>query len=322
VSKNKKKKKKIFAPRGPKNHTQKMITWLTSGIYIFLILVGVSVAIYKDYKEKITKEMLKEIARQENGQRLSVNLPHTSDIAADWEVFKNDQYGFSVKYPPGWEYAIETPDDSTSKYKNKISFRYKPGINRDMKGLDIYIYEGEEFSDPVFTNNITRKSLKINPEICSRFNDVTVGENNYPAKEIYILNDPCFKNAYFYSLTKDKYIYNIVPLPASGFNSLSYDGKKEIGLYFPDFFNILSTFSFEEAKKPGARAVIIPHRVFVAKDSCAKKNDHPQKSNQGKGLHIDEDCCIDPDEWPNPRCSYSAKSMDIAHDLPAAKKKK
>jgi hypothetical protein len=317
--KHKHKNKNILISTNPKNQTQKMITWLTSGIFIFLILVSMVGLIYKDYKEKITKEIMKEIARQENSQRLSVDLPHSSDIASDWKAYQNNQYGFSLKYPEAWGYTEEVPSDLASKYKAKVAFRYKPGINLDMKGLDIYIYEGEEFSDPVNTNNIIRKNLKANPELCSFSNDVTIGEENYPAKETYILNNNiCYKNAYFYSLTKDKYTFNIVPLPAKGFNALNYDGKREIGLYFPEFFNILSTFSF---KTETANKVVIPHRVYVAKASCAEKNDHPSKSKQGKGLHIDEDCCIDPDEWPNPRCAYSAKAMDIAHAPPTSKKK-
>jgi len=40
---------------------------------------------------------------------------------------------------------------------------------------------------------------------------------------------------------------------------------------------------------------------------CAKKNDHPRKSTQGKGIHVDRQCCLDPDEIPNPWCDYSYK---------------
>ncbi len=319
MRKHKHKKKKNLFSKNSRSHTQKIISWLTGGIYFSLILAGICGAIYKDYKNKIIEKMQTETISQENKQRISVSLPYSADIAVNWKTFESKQYGFFIKYPTDWEYTENFPDNSASKYKSKIAFRYKPGINKDIKGLDIYIYEGGEFSDPVVTNNITRKKLKVNSEICSRFNDVTIGEGIYPAKEIYILNDPCFRNTYFYSLTKDKYTYNIVPLPASGFNDLSYDGKKEIGLYFPEFFNILSTFKFKDEKE---NKIIIPHRVYTAKESCAKKNDHPHKSKQGKGLHIDEDCCIDPDEWPNPRCAYSAKSLGIAHDPPKNKKKK
>ncbi len=38
---------------------------------------------------------------------------------------------------------------------------------------------------------------------------------------------------------------------------------------------------------------------------CAKKNDHPSKSNKNKKGHMDMECCLDPDEVPNPHCTYS-----------------
>ena len=48
---------------------------------------------------------------------------------------------------------------------------------------------------------------------------------------------------------------------------------------------------------------------FVRGPSCAAKNDHPSYSKT-KGKHMDEDCCPDPDEWPNPRCSYSSGALN------------
>jgi hypothetical protein len=38
---------------------------------------------------------------------------------------------------------------------------------------------------------------------------------------------------------------------------------------------------------------------------CAKKNDKPRKSlNGNKRGHLDMECCLDPDETPNPWCTY------------------
>ncbi|NTW89551.1 MAG: hypothetical protein HGB37_01380 [Candidatus Moranbacteria bacterium] len=37
---------------------------------------------------------------------------------------------------------------------------------------------------------------------------------------------------------------------------------------------------------------------------CAKKNDHPEKSKKNKKKHMDMECCLDPDEIPNPHCYY------------------
>jgi hypothetical protein len=36
---------------------------------------------------------------------------------------------------------------------------------------------------------------------------------------------------------------------------------------------------------------------------------HPQPSGRGGKPHIDEDCCADYDEYPNPRCEYSPEQM-------------
>jgi hypothetical protein len=37
---------------------------------------------------------------------------------------------------------------------------------------------------------------------------------------------------------------------------------------------------------------------------CSSKNDKPHKSTRGKGIHMDMECCLDPDETPNPHCYY------------------
>lgn len=37
---------------------------------------------------------------------------------------------------------------------------------------------------------------------------------------------------------------------------------------------------------------------------CSKKNDKPSKSKKYKSIHLDMECCLDPDEIPNPHCYY------------------
>lgn len=37
---------------------------------------------------------------------------------------------------------------------------------------------------------------------------------------------------------------------------------------------------------------------------CSKSHDKPGKSKKGKGKHMDMECCLDPDEYPNPHCYY------------------
>lgn len=62
-------------------------------------------------------------------------------------------------------------------------------------------------------------------------------------------------------------------------------------------------------RKPLIKA---PGPYVFEKDSlgrkvCDKKNDHPGKSKQNKGKHMDMECCLDPDEIPNPNCYYDPK---------------
>lgn len=40
------------------------------------------------------------------------------------------------------------------------------------------------------------------------------------------------------------------------------------------------------------------------RQTCAKKHDKPSKSKNHKGINIDMECCLDPDEYPNPWCYY------------------
>lgn len=45
--------------------------------------------------------------------------------------------------------------------------------------------------------------------------------------------------------------------------------------------------------------------VIGGKRVCNKKNDHPSKSGNNKKGHMDMECCLDPDEVPNPNCYYN-----------------
>lgn len=47
--------------------------------------------------------------------------------------------------------------------------------------------------------------------------------------------------------------------------------------------------------------------IYKMKDGrrvCSTKNDKPGKSKKNKKIHMDMECCLDPDETPNPNCYY------------------
>lgn len=54
------------------------------------------------------------------------------------------------------------------------------------------------------------------------------------------------------------------------------------------------------APKPAAET----KRDALGRMICAKDNDKPSKSKKHKGINMDMECCLDPDEYPNPWCYY------------------
>jgi hypothetical protein len=92
------------------------------------------------------------------------------------------------------------------------------------------------------------------------------------------------------------------------------DFREEVLNNFPEFFSIASSFNLIDIKrvKPAPRAPrvyapmpIAKVKVIGGKMVCARKNDHPSKSDKHKKKHLDMECCLDPDEYPNPNCYYS-----------------
>jgi hypothetical protein len=60
------------------------------------------------------------------------------------------------------------------------------------------------------------------------------------------------------------------------------------------------------ARRRAAAPVPVAGIKVNGKWICDKKNDKPTVSkvnNRGK-MHWDRECCLDPDEWPNPWCTY------------------
>jgi len=82
----------------------------------------------------------------------------------------------------------------------------------------------------------------------------------------------------------------------------------------PEFFIVVSTWRLIDIYRPKPKPVVVkpkitaPMPVSYKKVNglrvCAKKNDKPGKSKQGKSKHMDMECCLDPDEYPNPHCYY------------------
>lgn len=236
----------------------------------------------------------------------------------NWKEYKNTAYSFVLKYPSDWaEPAVIKPEDG-QKFKLKISFRNKAEDEKNQKGFDIYAYrllKSKSYIQPDYTDNLIKKdSAAEDYSNCSEIGTASIGENKYPAMEMYHLqNDPCFEEAYFLVLEKGAYIFDIVPVPQGGLGYDSYDGRKKVAETLPEFGKMLNSFNFIQVaarKTTVVKRITAPKPVAKTKNvggkrMCAKKNDKPRKSKENhNGKHMDMECCLDPDETPNPWCTY------------------
>lgn len=233
-----------------------------------------------------------------------------------WKTYKNTAYSFILKYPSDWPEPVVIKPEDGQKYKYKVSFRNGAANEENQKGFDVAIYKLlslKSGTQPTYSDSLVLKETAAEDYgNCNGIEGTNVGPNEYPALAIKVLkDDPCFSEAYFLSLRKGLYVYDIVPIPEGGISYPGYDGEQKTKGTLPEFEKTVSTFSF--IKTMGARTVAV-RRISAplptgktkrtgGKRVCAKSNGgHPEKS--GKGKHMDEDCCMDPDETPNPWCAY------------------
>lgn len=294
----------------PRAHKVMMVMSVTIPLLLGLVLFGSgSLYLFESYQDELTEA-------QE--QKITVDLPNAPDDTANWKSYTDSVSGFSVKFPEQWaEPKIDSGNGE--KYNRRIVFTNGLEASSELyKGFEVYIYDSGVYSSLPKTANLMPKKESYRKEKCDQkeFFEAIVGEEDYPAQEVEVGGaDSCFEEAYFFSVRRGDYLYNIAPLVNyQGDNPFEKGKKTELIMGFPKFFEILSTFVIPEKEKPKPSApkepkvapkpATQPKRALVHKASCAHKNDHPRKSKTKKHRHMDEDCCMDPDEWPNPRCQY------------------
>jgi len=293
------------------------------GISSVLAFGGATLARYEGLQAK--KEM-RHSAYEDEFRQLSgitTNIQPVEDPTANWKLFESQKYGFSIKYPNGWQEPVETSATPGSNYLSLIEF--KNGSEKNGKeSFEIFVYSSAKFPGPLGTDNLKKKNESVDPKDCSHFDDITLGEEGYSAKEINVTaDDPCWEETFFYSLTKKGYTFNIVPHFGSGYDIKNYDEKIDLVKIFPEFYDISSTLNFKKQEsavqfsKQAIQKVVGPPKVkYVAGRACPNKHDHPSYSKKHKGKHMDEDCCPDPDEWPNPTCAYSGGALGLMRSGP------
>lgn len=243
------------------------------------------------------------------------DIQSKTDISA-WRPYQNLWYGFTLKYPNDWFDPVVKKPAAGNMWEQKIEFRMSQiGENNPFEGFDVKIYNVQkvkEFSNTDEFPKLKSDELSVNSE-CSNINGHLLETGDYPAEEVYVpIKDNCYNAALYFTNTRDGYIYNIFPRIKDG-AGYAGDPAQEIIAHLPEFFSVISNWNLIDIQRPKSSfakpRVVAPKPVSfdVANGRlvCAKKNDHPGKSNKGKGKHLDMECCLDPDEYPNPWCYYS-----------------
>jgi hypothetical protein len=313
-----------------KNITALSLIVAIGGISSVLAFGGATFARYRNLEDakKNRRSAYEDEIRRLSG--ITTNLTAVPDPTADWKAYENQKYHFFVKYPKDWQNARESYAGKGENYLLKISFD-EEGVSGASggKGFDVFIYSAVKFPGPIGTDNLKEKTEDISSGECPRFYDITLGKKGYPAKEVNVsLDNPCFEETFFYSLTKGGYTYNIVPRQNK--NKIILTGEDELRMAetYAQFYDVVSTLDLAPVggvaqlpKKVFQQVAAAPQVRYTSGKKCAHPERKPSKSDT-KGKHMDEDCCPDPDEWPDPSCAYSAKDLAIMISPPSAKKKK
>jgi len=336
----KKKKDKKSAKTQKVSQSEKLEIWnknfILAGIVIILVVLNAGFYIHKKYRNKAqnvpniqtpdtaaiqekTSEQpkTKEELEKEEQDKIIQALLEKQEMEK-WKTYKNTAYGFMLKYPDNWLDPVVIKPEKGVKFRYKVSFRNASAEEAGQKGFDVVVYRSNKLSggntEPEYTDNLVIKdSAAENYENCLEPDVHEVGPNKYPAIEVSALkDDPCFQETYFFSIQKGSNIFDVVPFPEGGVGYPDYDGEKKVAETLPEFNRILSTFellTIAAKKTTVVPRITAPKPVAKVKNVggkrvCAKKNDKPHKSKQNKKKHMDMECCLDPDEIPNPWCTY------------------
>lgn len=235
-------------------------------------------------------------------------------MSADtWKDYQSAWYGFKIKYPDEWRSVVQ-PYSRLSKAIFRVSFLSNNQTDKNFIGFDVAVYDINRTKEFFQTDEFPKlkESSLVENESCKNIEGHLLETGDYPAEEIYISReDDCYNAALFFTVVEGQYIYNMVPRMRDGVLT-EEDPMVEISDTLPEFFVAISQFENIDIVRPKPKPV--PPKITAPKPAsykvingrlvCAKNKDKPAKSDKNKKKHLDMECCLDPDEYPNPHCYY------------------
>jgi hypothetical protein len=233
----------------------------------------------------------------------------------NWLTYKEPWYGFELKYPELWPKPTIKKAAANDLWYARYQFRAPQNSTTTPSdwGFDIIIYNLSKTTGLEKTAEFPKEKYPATTTPCVTREPYLVESFNFPAEEFLTKGDnECFEPAFFYTIIKDQYLYNIVPVNDK-LNPKEISDKQTILNQFPEFFNIAAHFDLIPIQRPKpvppkpkiTAPMPLDYKKVGGRLVCRKgSSDKPSKSNKGKGKHLDMECCLDPDEYPNPHCYY------------------
>ena len=229
--------------------------------------------------------------------------PNVQDVFV-WKTYKDPIYRFEIKYPSDWALPqTQRINDPDYEYEYEADFGTQETLDGNgFEGFSLFIFPTEK------CQTAGQQGSGGSPSCATQKTKISTGVDSV-------------ENIVEFSTSV--YTYTLVPyIPDNGADpqfvkkaALEF-GEAQKNFFYDPNLKILKPVSQKTAMSPkaptpiGRKGKLTGAVSFGGRLVCPHPNRKPMKSpNQGK--HVDEDCCPDPDEWPNVACSYKPGDYKI-----------
>lgn len=193
------------------NISQKKIFFILI-LSIFVVLAG---SIFWFVHRQTQTHLPISISKDQKPEETFIDKHHSTSAISDFKTYRNEEFGFELKYPAGW--IIVREDKFVNYYSKLLIVMSKPVTVMSKKGFD-----------EAFIINI------VLPEFIRGFNDL---EKN--VHKIIVDNVPGVKYEYVFNDSPETTV--ILPLKQYKIILGTGGGSKQ---YLDEFNQILATFKF------------------------------------------------------------------------------
>lgn len=245
---------------------------------------------------------------------------------SDWKIYEDSTYDFKIKYPNHWtDPQVQEINDENSAYQYKVSFGTEKTLTGNAyDGFYIFISKRNKTTYSTidkYINNCNCVCAQTQEDSTQEYYQEVHSFNPFTDKLPTAEDDTI---CYSYHFMGKYFEYELVPIVNTSSNNISslmrINTIDNFKLAKNTFVIDTETIQKKAIEEEEARLVAIERarQARIAAEqarlaslrTCAHPERKPSYSTTKK-KHTDEDCCPDPDEYPNPKCRYSAKDYSI-----------